>query len=158
MDCCEVDLPARVLDTEQPTRVWITAPLHVCGKPEVGMHCVATWECSTGLARSNGTVEVQQQRPRRWRLCFDGRIEHLTIEERYPDDSPGFLDLGFARLPARITDRSFHGVGCVVPALAQLEPGQRVSVRVGDHERAGTIARVRGFGNQVKVGIRLDEL
>jgi hypothetical protein len=39
-----------------------------------------------------------------------------------------------------------------------MEPGQRVSVRVGDHERAGTIARVRGFGNQVKVGIRLDEL
>jgi hypothetical protein len=86
------------------------------------------------------------------------RVELLSVEERYPDDSPDFLDLGNARLPARIIDRSFHGVGCIVPGLARLEPGQRVTVTVGDHQRAGTISRVRGFGNLVRVGVRLDEI
>ena len=77
---------------------------------------------------------------------------------RYPDDSPGTLDIGTARLPARVVDRSFNGVACVVPALANLRPGARVRVIVGRYERAGTIARVRSFGNQLRVGIRLDEL
>lgn len=158
MECCATDLPARVLDTEQPGRVWITAPIHLCRLPEVGMRFTATWESKTGLARSGGTIEAQQERPRRWQLQFDEPVEHLSVEERYPDDSPGFLDLGQTRLPARIIDRSYHGVGCIVPALAQLKPGQRVIVTVGEHRRAGAITRVRGFGNQVRVGVRLDAL
>ena len=165
LECCAVDLPSRVLEVPRTdgsdahlVRAWITSPIHLCGRPELGSRCIATWRGKTAFARATGTVESQQQRPRRWLLQFDSAIARIDIEERLPDDSPGFLDLGFTRLPARIVDRSYHGVGCVVPALAQMEPGQRVSVVVGDHKRAGTIARVRGFGNQVRVGIQLDEL
>jgi hypothetical protein len=165
LECCTIDLPSRVLEVPRAQggeahvlRAWITSPIHLCGRPEIGTRCTATWQSKTGLARSTGEVELQQQRPRRWLLRLDDKIERIASEERLPDDSPGMLDLGFARLPARIIDRSFHGVGCVVPALAQLKPGQRVSVHVGNHKRTGTIARVRGFGNQVRVGIQLDEL
>jgi hypothetical protein len=165
LECCAVDLPSRVLEVPRPdgsgaqlVRAWITTPIHICGRPELGSRFIATWRGKTCFARATGTVELQQQRPRRWLLQFDSAIARIDVEERLPDDSPGSLDLGFTRLPARIVDRSYHGVGCVVPALAPMEPGQRVSVVVGDHKRAGTIARVRGFGNQVRVGIQLDEL
>ena len=97
-------------------------------------------------------------RPPTWVLLLNDDVEPIDIEERYPDDSPGTLDIGTARLPAQIVDRSLHGVGCVVPALVRLRPGQRVRVVVGAHDRAGVIARVRPMGNQLRVGVRLDAL
>jgi hypothetical protein len=157
LDCCGVDLPARVVGV-QGMRVSISAPIHLCSRPELGSHFAATWDCKTGVARATGTVESQRRVPPTWVLHIAGPIERLDVEPRFPDDSPGLLDLGDSRLPARIIDRSLHGVACLVPALAPLKPGQRVRVTVGRHERAGTIARVRPFGNQLRVGIRLDEV
>jgi hypothetical protein len=155
--CCNIDLPTRVVDV-QGARVFVTAPLHVCRRSEIGAQFTATWESNRGVGRSSGTVESQRRHPPTWVLSVDGPIEFLDLEPRYSDDSPGLVDIGGTRLPARIVDRSLHGVGCVVPALAALRPGQRVRVIVGRHSRAGTIARVRPFGTQLRLGIRLDEV
>ena len=122
------------------------------------MRIVAVWDCKTGAARAGGTVESQTRRPNAWVLELDAEIESLVIEERLPDDSAGTLEVGATTLPARIIDRSFHGVGCLVPAIVSLRPGQRARVIVGDHNRKGTIARVRRIGNQLRVGIELDDI
>jgi hypothetical protein len=109
------------------------------------------------VSRANG-VESSRPRPPTWNLRVSGPIERLEIEERFPDDSQRMLDIGISCPPARILDRSLHGVACVVPALTQLRPGRRVRVIVAKRDRAGTIARVRALNNQLRVGIRLDEL
>jgi hypothetical protein len=157
LECCLVDLPARVLSA-QGTQISVTAPVHMCKRQELGARVTAIWDCKTGIARSTGTVESQRRLPPTWVLNLDGAIEHLTLEERYPDDSPGMLDIGDKRVPARVVDRSLNGVGCLVPALVRLRPGQRVNITVGRHDRAGTIARVQPLHNQLRVGIRLDEI
>ena len=157
LECCEIDLPSRVLDT-QSTRVLITAPIHVCRRPEIGVQCTAIWESKTGLLRTTGYVESHRRLPPSWVLRLEGVIERVVIEERYPDDSPGTLEVDGARLPARVVDRSLHGAACVVPALVKLRRGQRVRIRVGNHDRRGTIARVQPLGNQLRVGLRLDDI
>jgi hypothetical protein len=156
LECCDIDLPSRVLEA-QSTRVLITAPIHVCRRPEIGVQCTAIWESKTGVSRSTGYVESHRRLPPSWVLRFEGAIERVVIEERYPDDSPGTLDVSGTRLPARVVDRSLHGAACLVPALVRLRPGERVRITVGDHNRRGTIARVQPLGNQLRVGIRLDE-
>jgi hypothetical protein len=148
-------LPTRVVESESDA-ITVRAPVHLCRRPEVGMKFSAVWDCTTGVARSAGVVQSQRRVPPTWILHFQGPIEHFVVEERYPDDSPGTLDLGEQRLPARIIDRSLHGVACVVPAVVRVERGQRVRVIVGRHEREGTVARVSNLGNQLRVGIRLD--
>ncbi|HET9730875.1 MAG TPA: PilZ domain-containing protein [Acidimicrobiia bacterium] len=157
LTCCGRDLPTRVLDVDG-TRVSVTAPVHLCKRAELGMEFTAVWEGKTGVARSGGTIESQRRLPPTWVLALEAPIERLDIEERYPDDSPGTLEVGDTRLPARFIDRSLHGVACLVPALIRLEQGQRVRVIVGKHEREGAIARVQSIRNQLRVGIRLDEL
>ncbi len=119
---------------------------------------MAIWESKTGVLRSTGYVESHRRLPPSWVLRFEGAIEKVLIEERYPDDSPGTLDVCGTRLPARVIDRSLHGAACLVPALVRLRRGQRVRITVGNHDRAGTIARVQPLGNQLRVGIRLDEI
>src|SRR6476620_3148614 len=99
--CCVIDLPARVLEV-QDTRVTISAPIHLCRRPETGARFTATWDCKTGVARASGTVESQRPRPPTWVVALDGAIERIDVEQRYPDDSPGVLDIGTARLPARV--------------------------------------------------------
>jgi hypothetical protein len=157
LECCYTDLPARVLDADA-NRVSISAPVHLCRRPEIGMRFSAVWEHKTGMARSGGVVESQSRLPRNWVLQLAQPIEPLLIEKRYADDSPATLIVDGTRVPARVVDRSENGVGCMVPALVKLEPGQRVRVTVGNHDRAGAVARVRPLGNQLRVGIRLDEL
>ena len=157
LECCDVDLPSRVLEV-QPTRVLITAPIHPCRRPEVGVRCTAVWESKTGLLQSTGYVESHRRVPPSWVLRLEGVIERILVEERYPDDSPGTLEVNGSRLPARVIDRSLHGAACLVPALVRLRRGQRARLSVGDHARGGTIARVHPLGNQLRVGIRLDDV
>jgi hypothetical protein len=157
LDCCGEDLPTRALEL-QGSRVFVSAPLHLCRRSEIGAGFIATWDAKAGVCRSSGTVESLRRHPPAWVLRFEGSVDVLDIEKRFSDDSAGLLDIGDARLPARIIDRSLHGVGCLVPALTKLRPGQRVRVIVGRHDRAGTVARVRSFGNQLRVGIRLDDV
>jgi hypothetical protein len=157
LECCNVDLPARVLEV-LGTRVFITAPVHPCRRPEVGVRCSAIWQGKTGLAESKGYVESHRRLPPSWVLRFEGPIERVNIEERYPDDSPGTLIVDGARVPVRVVDRSVHGAGCLVPALVRLRVGQQVRIVVGKHERAGVVARVQLLGNQLRVGLRLDDL
>ncbi len=140
------------------TRVTVTAPVHLCRRDEVGMRVTAVWDGKTGAARARGVVASQQRRPTAWVLQLEPAIEALDIEERFPDDSTGTIEVGATTLPARIIDRSYHGVGCLVPAIISLERGQRARVIVGVHKRKGTIARVRRIGNQLRVGIELDEV
>lgn len=157
LECCDVELPSRVLEV-QSTRVLITAPIHPCRRPELGVRCTAVWESKTGLMQSAGYVESHRRTPPSWVLRFEGAIEKILVEERYPDDSPGTLEVDGTRLPARVVDRSLHGAACLVPSLMKLRRGQRVRVSVGDHSRQGTIARVHSLGNQLRVGIRLDDV
>jgi hypothetical protein len=157
LECCFSDLPARVLEGGS-NRVSITAPVHLCRRSEIGLRFTAVWEHKTGMARSSGVVEAQNRVPRSWVLQLDGAVETFVLEKRYSDDSPATLIVDDTRVPARVVDRSESGVGCMVPALAKLEVGQRVQVIVGNHDRAGTIARVRPLGNQLRVGIRLDDV
>jgi hypothetical protein len=157
LECCGRDLPARVLASEG-SRVSITAPVHVCRRSVIGAALTAVWSSKTGTAKSTGTVESLRRLPPTWVLSLDDAIEPVEVEERFPDDSPGMLDIGGKRVPARVVDRSLHGVGCLVPALVQLTPGQRVQIIVGKHERSGTVARVQPLHNQLRVGIRLDDV
>jgi hypothetical protein len=157
LPCCTTNLPARVL-TVDGNSISITAPVHLCGTPEANARLTAVWEGKTGFYRATGVVASKRQRPPSWVVALHAPIERLEIEPRYPDDSAGTLDVGASRLPARIVDRSLHGVACVVPALTQLRPGQRVRVIVGQHNRAGTIANVRPLNNQLRVGIHLDDV
>ena len=157
LECCAVDLPTRVLDV-QGTSVFVTAPIHLCGRRELHARFSSTWESKTGIARSTGSVESQRRLPPTWVLKLEGPIERLEIEERFPDDTPGTLEVGSTRLPARVVDRSIHGAACVVPAMVRIQPGQRVRVIVGQHDRKGTVARVRPLANQLRVGIRLDDI
>jgi hypothetical protein len=155
LECCNIDLPARVLEV-LGTRVFITAPVHPCRRPELGVQCSAIWQCKMGLASSTGYVESHRRLPPSWVLRFEGPIEQVIIEERYPDDSPGTLIVDGTRVPVRVIDRSEHGAGCLVPAVVRLRVGQHVRIVVGKHERTGAVARVQVIGNQLRVGLRLD--
>jgi hypothetical protein len=157
LECCTTDLPTRVLEVEG-TRVCVTAPVHLCRRQEIGMRVTAVWDCKTGAARAGATIESQPRRPNAWVLRLDAMIEALDIEERLSDDSAGVIEVGSTTLPARIIDRSYHGVGCLVPAIVTLQPGQRARIVVGEHKRKGTIARVRRIGNQLRVGVQLDDM
>ena len=156
LQCCTTDWPEHVFSTRTGHAVSITAPIHLCRRSPLDATFDTIWDSKTGPARASGVVESVRPRPPTWVLLLNDDVEPIEIEERYPDDSPGTLDIGTARLPAQIVDRSFHGVGCVVPALVHLRPGQRVRVVVGVDHRAGVIACVRPLGNQLRVGVRLD--